>query len=183
MGERLPVGVPDDIAAGYLVGAPACGKRRMSLRAIAAAAMAPISPGGPLSPSLAPRVPAGRGKPAWVPESVRLATTVGDLQRDVFIEGSTLDRILNYNLTEAPALPCPLRGCSAGSETTRIAKAARQIPMRSDCQSSPPPLRAAPGKRGRARPACLTALALTAGAQGGRGRNPFELTFRMSCDA
>jgi hypothetical protein len=27
-----------------------------------------------------------------VPESVRLATTVGDLQADVFIEGSALDR-------------------------------------------------------------------------------------------
>jgi hypothetical protein len=26
--ERLPVGVPDDIAAGHLVGAPGCGKRR-----------------------------------------------------------------------------------------------------------------------------------------------------------
>jgi hypothetical protein len=36
--------------------------------------------------------PARRGKPAWVPESVRLATTVGDLQADVFIEGSALDR-------------------------------------------------------------------------------------------
>jgi hypothetical protein len=37
--------------------------------------------------------PARRGKPAWVPESVRLATTVGDLQGDVFIEGSALDRL------------------------------------------------------------------------------------------
>jgi hypothetical protein len=43
--------------------------------------------------SLARTDPARRGKPAWVPESVRLATTVGDLQGDVFIEGSALDRL------------------------------------------------------------------------------------------
>jgi hypothetical protein len=43
--------------------------------------------------SLARTDPAGRGKPAWVPESVRLATAVGDLQGDVFIEGSALDRL------------------------------------------------------------------------------------------
>jgi hypothetical protein len=42
--------------------------------------------------SLARTDPSRRGKPAWVPESVRLATTVGDLQADVFIEGSALDR-------------------------------------------------------------------------------------------
>jgi hypothetical protein len=36
--------------------------------------------------------PAGRGKPACVHENVRFAMTVGDLQGDVFIEGSTLDR-------------------------------------------------------------------------------------------
>jgi hypothetical protein len=43
--------------------------------------------------SLSRTNPADRGKPAWGPESVRLATTVGDLQGDVFIEGSALDRL------------------------------------------------------------------------------------------
>jgi hypothetical protein len=41
--------------------------------------------------SLARTDPARCGKPAWVPESVRLATTVGDLQAHVLIEGSALD--------------------------------------------------------------------------------------------
>jgi hypothetical protein len=42
--------------------------------------------------SLARTNPAGRGKPACVYENVRFATTVGDLQGDVFIRRSTLER-------------------------------------------------------------------------------------------
>jgi hypothetical protein len=42
--------------------------------------------------SVARTDPAGRGKPAWLWEGVRLATTVGDLQPHVFIEGDALDR-------------------------------------------------------------------------------------------
>ena len=37
--------------------------------------------------------PTGRGKPACVHENVGLAMTVGDLQDDVFIKGSTFDRL------------------------------------------------------------------------------------------
>jgi hypothetical protein len=42
--------------------------------------------------SLARTNPAGRGKPACVYENVRFATTVGDLQGDVFVRRSTLER-------------------------------------------------------------------------------------------
>jgi hypothetical protein len=42
--------------------------------------------------SLARADPAGTSKPACVYENVRFAMTVGDLQGDIFIEGSALKR-------------------------------------------------------------------------------------------
>jgi hypothetical protein len=65
--------------------------------------------------SLARTDPARRGKPAWVPESVRLATTVGDLQGDVFIEGSALDRLPTITFRRRPphcAFPIQSDGAS-----------------------------------------------------------------------
>jgi hypothetical protein len=52
--------------------------------------------------SLARTDPARRGKPAWAPEGIRLATPVGDLQADVFIEGGRSRSISNHNFPETP---------------------------------------------------------------------------------
>jgi hypothetical protein len=57
--------------------------------------------------SLARTDPACRGKPAWIPEIVWLTPTVRDLQCDVFIEGSALDRIPTIIQLRRPHCPAP----------------------------------------------------------------------------
>jgi hypothetical protein len=67
---------------------------------------------------------------------------------------------------------------SAPQPAKQAPKAARQVPMRRSSRSE-----AVRRLADRARPSRLIALALTVGAQDGRGRNPFGLTFRKPYDA
>ena len=94
--ERLPIGIPDDVTTGYLVGASGrgevagfssrAGQRRDRER--------PPFHRRDLQRRSLPRIdPPARGMPTWPLERVRCAAAVRYLQRDVFIKRSAVDRI------------------------------------------------------------------------------------------
>jgi hypothetical protein len=99
--ERLPVGVPDDMAAGHLVSTPWCGEAASS-RARRRDRVWPPPHRRHLERRSLPRIdPAGRCSPTWPLERIRCAATVCYLQRDIFIERNALDWI--------PAVVCARR--------------------------------------------------------------------------
>jgi hypothetical protein len=76
--------------------------------------------------SLARTDPAGRGKPAWVHKNVRLATTVSDLQGDVFIKRSALERFPTIIFLRRPHCTFPIQ--SSGRSEPVYSSAKESIP-------------------------------------------------------
>jgi hypothetical protein len=129
-GWCLPCCVPDEIAAGMASARQGGGKRRgdsataalsaelrsytkLSLRAATASweIWPPLHWRDRQRRCLARTDPAHWGKPTWIQKRIRFAVTVGDLQREVFVEGGALDRF--------PTVIFPLPHCAFSNRRGR----------------------------------------------------------------
>jgi hypothetical protein len=92
--------------------------------------------------------PAGHRKSAWFQESIRLTTTVGDLQGDIFIEGSAL----NWIPARTHLRFSPFQGvvCHSGAVASLVpCHMSRMRPERSHCETGWPGMKPSTQHRSR----------------------------------